>query len=272
MPLSRRAFIAGAFGMAAGLTAAQLTHLGRSTWDVHTSHHVVALPGLLGPIRVVLATDLHVGPLLPGETLERWMTATQVARPDLILFGGDLVDRHARPSDLARLAAALRKLHAPLGVVGVWGNHDYASALPLHNLERALQSSGVQMLKNRQATPRQDLQIIGLDDLLHGRRDLARAFSEHRTRAATLVLSHNPDVIPSLDARVGLALAGHTHGGQIVLPGGAAPFSSSRYGRRYLAGWVAQGAYVSRGLGVAYLPLRMGAPAELAVFDLHPPK
>lgn len=270
MGLSRRAFLAAAAGMAAGLSAASVAALQRATWDVQHTHHNVHLKGLKTPARTVLATDLHVGPLLPDAPLQAWMHSIQATQPDLILLGGDLIDRHAEQADLTRLAHALNSLSASLGIFGVWGNHDYASALPLHQIDATLQASGVHILKNEHVTPRDDIQIIGLDDLLYGRRALTRAFRRHNPKAATVLISHNPDVIPSLDTRVDLTLAGHTHGGQIVLPGGIAPFSSSRYGSRFLAGWVTQNAYVSRGLGVAYAPVRVGAPAELAVFDLTP--
>ncbi len=270
MALTRRAFLAAAAGTLAGLSAARMTTLQQTTWTVQHTHHTVRLAGLKAPVRVALATDLHVGPLLPNEPLQAWMDAITAIQPDLVLLGGDLIDRHADREDLKRLTTALKTLHPPLGTVGVWGNHDYASALPLHEMDAALNASGVRMLKNERAAPRHDLHIIGLDDLLYGRRDLTRALQRHSPHAANVLISHNPDVIPSLDARAQLTLAGHTHGGQIVLPGGIAPFSSSRYGRRFLAGWVTQNAYVSRGLGVAYVPARVGAPAELAVFDLTP--
>ena len=67
-------------------------------------------------------------------------------------------------------------------------------------------------------------------------------------------------------------LAGHTHGGQVVLPLVGPPFTSSTHGRQFLAGWIANPtrAYVSRGLGVSYLPLRWNCPPELLILDLHP--
>ena len=79
-------------------------------------------------------------------------------------------------------------------------------------------------------------------------------------------------MLPEVPTDVGLTLSGHTHGGQVVLPGLGALQTSSRYGDRFLAGWVqgpARG-YVSRGLGVTSIPVRINCPAELTILDLMP--
>ncbi|MDL2344246.1 metallophosphoesterase, partial [Deinococcus sp. MIMF12] len=91
---------------------------------------------------------------------------------------------------------------------------------------------------------------------------------------ASVLLSHNPDLLPDLPRRVGLVLSGHTHGGQIRLPVVGAPVVPSRYGQRYAMGWV-QGAhgtpgYVSRGLGVSGVPLRNLCPPEVTLLSLRP--
>ena len=88
---------------------------------------------------------------------------------------------------------------------------------------------------------------------------------------ACLVVSHNPDVAEKLrDPRVGLMLSGHTHGGQIVFPGGA-PFVPSHYGQKYLRGICqapATTVYVSRGLGCTSIPIRFGSRPELTLITL----
>jgi predicted MPP superfamily phosphohydrolase len=71
---------------------------------------------------------------------------------------------------------------------------------------------------------------------------------------------------------VSLALAGHTHGGQVRLPFIGAPVTSSEYGQRFAQGWVHDPvrAYISRGLGVTAIPVRLLCPAELVILDLLP--
>ncbi len=119
---------------------------------------------------------------------------------------------------------------------------------------------------------RDDLYVAGLDDFRNGRPDLEATLGGRPDAGATVLLSHNPDVLPEVPIEIPLTLSGHTHGGQVVLPGVGALQTSSRYGDRFLAGWVegpARG-YVSRGLGVTSVPVRINCPAELTVLDLTP--
>jgi hypothetical protein len=90
--------------------------------------------------------------------------------------------------------------------------------------------------------------------------------------AASHLLWHNPDLLPRVPPDVGLTLAGHTHGGQLCLPGGYPLFTSSRYGPRFAKGWVEGTARgdVSRGLGVSLLPIRFACPAELTLLEGSP--
>jgi uncharacterized protein len=86
------------------------------------------------------------------------------------------------------------------------------------------------------------------------------------------VVSHNPDFAETLtDRRVGLMLSGHTHGGQVSVPGMANPFVPSRYGMKYAHGLVeapATKVYVSKGLGLTALPMRFNCPPELTLITL----
>jgi predicted MPP superfamily phosphohydrolase len=112
-----------------------------------------------------------------------------------------------------------------------------------------------------------------VDDFKMGRPDLAATLQGIPSGIATLLLTHNPDQLPELARdQVSLALAGHTHGGQVRLPLVGALITSSDSGQRFAQGWVDDPvrAYTSRGLGVTALPVRLFCPPELAVFDLQP--
>jgi predicted MPP superfamily phosphohydrolase len=115
--------------------------------------------------------------------------------------------------------------------------------------------------------------VAGVDDLWTGRADAEAALAEARPEDACLLVSHNPDLAESLrDPRVGLVLSGHTHGGQVVFPGGA-PFVPSRYGQKYLHGLVRAPealVYVSRGLGTSGLPVRFCSRPEINLITLTP--
>ncbi len=83
---------------------------------------------------------------------------------------------------------------------------------------------------------------------------------------------HNPDVFPEIPERVLLTVAGHTHGGQVVLPFLGRPVVPSRYGERYAIGEVVEGArhlYVTPGIGTSVFPVRFGVPPEISVLHLH---
>ncbi len=240
------------------------------------SRHERSLPGLTRPLRLALLTDMHLGPWLGEDALARWVDATLHLEPDVILLGGDLVDRTYR-GDLGELGRHLPRLVAPLGVYAVLGNHDHARFRRVEPLKELLADVGVRLLDNAAARVRDDLVLAGIDDLRVGRPDLAATLAQAaRLRGeaggAVALLSHNPDVIPELGGGVDLVLAGHTHGGQVRLPIVGPVVTSSRYGRRYAAGWVddPMPAFVSRGLGVTSLPFRYDCPAEVVEITLLP--
>ncbi|MCY1703277.1 metallophosphoesterase [Deinococcus sp. SL84] len=248
-----------------------------------------ALSGLRSPMRLVFLTDLHYGLYIGAGSVRRWVDAALAERPDLILLGGDFVD--IRPGEQPTpLLEQLARLQAPLGVYGVWGNHDYGSfgrydsrwrgagqpgwQQRRSELARQLEVAGVQLLRNRAAQPRGDLQLLGTDDWQWGERPDLGALLAGAGERATLLLTHNPDILPTFPQPIGLTLAGHTHGGQVRLPGVGALVVPSAYGTRYAMGWH-QGAhgspaYVSRGLGVSGLPLRTLCPPEVTVLELVP--
>jgi predicted MPP superfamily phosphohydrolase len=247
-----------------------------------------ALRGLARPLRVAFLTDLHYGLFIGAGSVQAWVNATNAQRPDLIVLGGDQMDYRADgPPD--GLLAELGRLRAPLGVFGVWGNHDYGSfgkyASPHYGPARpdwparrdmmraAYLEAGITILRHEGRAVREDLHLGGVDDLWNGQPDVAAALAGAEARATVLV-SHNPDLLPELPRPVGLVLSGHTHGGQIRVPLLGAPVVPSRYGQRYAMGWVtgAHGTpgYVSRGLGLSGVPLRNLCAPELTVLTLSP--
>ncbi len=231
-----------------------------------------ALAGLRTPLRIAWLTDLHHGEFVRTPSVRAWVDAALRQAPDLVLLGGDLVDYTPGADADAELFEELARLRAPLGVLAVTGNHDHGRFREIRSFVALLQGAGIEVLVNRGVSVRDDLFVTGLDDFRNGRPDLGAALRDRPAAGATLLASHNPDVLPEVPTEIGLTLSGHTHGGQVVLPGIGALQTSSRYGDRFLAGWVegpARG-YVSRGLGVTTLPVRINCPAELTMLDLVP--
>lgn len=235
------------------------------------TRHRVVMEGLEQSLRVVGMSDLHLGPYLQAGSLSVWVELANTQRPDLIVITGDFADKLSfRP--LETLSRELARLHAPLGVWGVWGNHDHSRFRKLKRLRRALEQAGVRLLVNEGVMVRRDLFLAGVEDVKTSSPDLGAALRDLPNGVASLLLSHNPDLLPEVPRWVGLTLCGHTHGGQVRLPGFGAVATSSRYGQRFAKGWVQAPAraYVSRGLGVTLLPLRLNCPAELTVLELVP--
>ncbi len=265
--MTRRRFLALA-GASAVLALA-----GRGAWEAYRFDVVrqrVPLAGLEAPLRLAWLCDLHYGPYIGTGSVRAWVDATLREEPDVVVLGGDLVD--VRAGDVEPLLTELSRLRAPLGVFAVWGNHDHGRFRRIESFESRLEALGIDVLVNRGVTPRDDLFLAGVDDARNGRPSVERALRERRTAVASLLATHNPDLLPRVPVDVGLTLAGHTHGGQIQLPFIGPVITSSRYGRRFAEGWVAGPArgYVSRGLGVGLVPIRFSCPAELNVFDLEP--
>lgn len=283
----RRRFLRGLAG--AGLGTLLLGGAGVAQgYGLGVTRHRHALSGLRAPLRVALLTDLHYGLYIAAGSVRAWVERCNAERPDLVLLGGDLFDRRVEAPP-EPLLAELARLRAPLGVYAVWGNHDYGSfgaygsphyGAPTKDwqarraeLARALGESGVQVLRNEGRALPGHLWLAGTDDLWHGQIDLAAARRGAGDRA-TLLLTHNPDLLSALGPGegFGLALCGHTHGGQLRLPlVGALAVPAER---RYTMGWVTgpggTPAYVSRGLGMSGVPLRMLCEPEIAVLDLTP--
>jgi predicted MPP superfamily phosphohydrolase len=196
---------------------------------------------------------------------------TNALRPDIVALVGDYV--HRSGAYIAPGIAELGKLTAALGRFAVRGNHDnWESAVLTHAaLAEArlpdLNNTGV-WLERRGAR----LRVCGVGDLWTDHQDLDAALGDATADDAVLLLSHNPDFVETLrDPRVGLVLSGHTHGGQVVVPGFGAPIVPSRYGQKYLYGLV-QGpcaqVFVTRGVGTVTPPVRFLCRPEVVLITL----
>jgi len=176
------------------------------------------------------------------------------------------------------IAGELRRLRPRDGVVAVLGNHDYYADAGL--VREWLHEIGAHVLVNsamRVVRSGITLRIAGLDDIKEGMPDPLVGCSL-TLQPPTVVLSHEPDGIRRLDPRLraDVMLAGHTHGGQIVLPWYGAPVRMSQTcGRRSAHGWIRNPRaplLVTRGLGEQLpLPIRVGCRPEILILRLRSP-
>jgi len=230
---------------------------------------LAGLPSSFDGVRLLLISDLHAGPFVSPAELLRATDRLAALRTDLILVVGDLIT--SRVTEIETHRAALARLEAPLGVFAVLGNHDHYSGQPEQVIER-VRGLGIEVLHNRSVALERDgarLSLAGVDDALVGSPDLDAAL--RNCRPPVVLLSHNPDLVFEAARRqVALMLAGHTHGGQIRLPGLPVLVRQSRYRLdhgRYRAG--STELVVSRGIGAVGLPLRLFCAPEAVLLTLR---
>jgi predicted MPP superfamily phosphohydrolase len=230
-------------------------------------------PPELDGLRVALLSDLHAGgPHVGLQRVRRVAARVQRARPDLALLLGDFVDFEVRgggPLAPADVVAALAPLRPRLGCVAVLGNHDWRHGGA--RVREALLDHGVRVLEN-EACELGGVWLAGVADLREREPDVDAALAGVPDGAPVIALLHDPDIFPRIPPRVPLSVAGHTHGGQVVLPFVRHPFVPSRYGDRYAYGLVREDGrllYVTGGVGQAGFPVRLRRPPEAVVLTLR---
>lgn len=225
---------------------------------------VAGLPPPLAGLRIALLTDVHHSESVAADFVRRAVDLTQQARPDLILLGGDYVTfadrRFMQPA-----AESLKGLSATHGVFAVLGNHDDD-----RDMAAALKRTGVEVLRDERTTftvRGERVDLIGLR-FWSRRRDILEQLVADRSGFPVL-LAHDPRRLADASSLgIPLVLSGHTHGGQVRLPGLAALIA-----RKFpvLSGLAFQGPttlFVSRGVGTVYVPIRVNCPPEVSLLEL----
>ena len=219
------------------------------------------------PLRIAHISDLHTAGFGPRE--QNLVMLVRAEKPDLIVITGDTVDK----GQLEPARDLLVNLSAPLGVWIVRGNWENWSVRQSTEVQRTFyQALGARFLSNSGALARPDVWVAGLDDPFSGEPDLVQALQGAPHAALKLVLMHAPDYFHEIGGRFDIALAGHTHGGQVVLPF-YGPLWLPPGGKNYVAGWYTRNGsqlFVSRGIGTSIAKVRFNARPELAIIDIRP--
>lgn len=226
---------------------------------------VSGLPPALDGLRIAFLTDLHHGIFVPPADIERAVTLALRTMPDLIVLGGDYVTSADR-TFMEPVAELLSGLHAPHGVFAVLGNHDDDREMPA-----ALSRHGISVLKDQRTalTVRgEQLDLAGVRYWTRRPADVARVLKG--AGETVLLLAHDPRRLTEASAYdVGGVLAGHTHGGQIVLPGVGA-LAARKFPVAFgLASRGSTSMFVSRGIGTVMIPVRLNCPPEVALVTLR---
>ena len=169
----------------------------------------------LDGLRIGLITDLHHSEMVPARDVVRAVSLMKAERPDLIVLGGDYVTWGNRDY-VEPCSNALAGLSAPFGVFAVLGNHDDDRDMP-----SALMAHGYEVLRDARTTVPvrgEKIDLVGIRFWTRRTRDIARLI--RKTESTVILLAHDPRRLEeAAELEVSLVLSGHTHGGQVVLPG-----------------------------------------------------
>jgi predicted MPP superfamily phosphohydrolase len=250
----------------------------------------ISIPGLAPAFdgyRIVQITDIHMGHWITASRLEGVVALANQQSPDLVVLTGDFVS-YVVDEIADDLAAGLSRLKAADGVLAILGNHDHW--MGAERISQILIRGGVRVLRNevftseRETVPlqpvahdsRSHLYIAGLDDILVRKHDLEAVLDKLPGDGPVILLAHEPDYADTAAAagRFALQLSGHSHGGQIVLPGYGPILRGPMFWKypigRYQVGNMVL--YTNRGIGTHVLRLRINCPPEITVIELHAEK
>jgi predicted MPP superfamily phosphohydrolase len=270
MGISRRsalkALVSGGVGLGTGAFAYGMAYERHQLRRLDVELPVIGLPLALDGLRIGLITDVHYSDTVPASDVTKAVALLQESAPDLVVLGGDYVSfadrRYMGP--VAELLAPLAQ--TPHGAFAVLGNHDDDREMPA-----ALHQRGFAVLLDQRASlsiKGETLDLAGVRFWTRRPADVARVLTG--TSGTTILLAHDPRRLTEAAAfDVQLVLSGHTHGGQVLLPGVGAVA-----GRKFpvLAGVGQHGnatVFVSRGVGTVYVPVRINCPPDVAVLTLR---
>jgi len=237
----------------------------------HTPIWLNGLPSAFEGLKIVHLTDIHHSLFTPLEEVERVVHLANGLEPDIVALTGDYVT--FSQAYIGPAARALGKLRARRGVFAVLGNHDF-QVDPVA-VTQALRAHHIRVLRNAHHALKLEnktLWLVGVDDLWWNSDDLTGALRAVPARDLKILLCHNPlGIWEAASHNIDLVLSGHTHGGQVRLPGFKSLYRS-KLGERFVEGWNQlhrTQIYVSRGIGKVVVPIRVACPAEIAVLRLH---
>ena len=244
----------------------------RNAEDVQLRHHIVAFPDLpprFDGFAILHLSDLHVD--MNEGAMRRLATLLHGISYDACVLTGDYRAQTTGPFDAALEGMARLRPHLRDQVYGVLGNHDTIRMVP------GLEAMGIRMLLNETVIFErgdQRLHLAGIDDAHYYRVDnIEKAAAAIPHDEFAILLSHTPEIYrQAAHAGFRLLLGGHTHGGQICLPGSIPMTLDSALPRRMGAGawkYHAMTGYTSVGTGTSIVPVRLNCPPEITLHHLR---
>lgn len=231
------------------------------------------------PLKIVQFSDTHLGKDYTLKNLKRVIEKVNTAKPDIIVFTGDLIDNNAKYDEVDSVIQELSNLQANICKVAVYGNHDHGGN-GTKRYKKIMESAGFILLNNTgyriDLGNNQKVNLIGIDDMLLGSPDIAKAVKSINANDYNLFISHAPDAADEVKRYpIDLQLSGHSHGGQVAIPFIGAPFTPP-YAKKYIKGMYdiagndRMKLYVNCGLGTSQLRYRFLNIPEITVFRIGP--
>jgi len=217
-------------------------------------------------LTIVAASDLHMGNVIRGKRLRKWVTLINSQKPDLILLVGDIFDHNYQTVVNQQMNKELEKLESKYGTYAVPGNHDYYTGL--NKVIPYLEQAGIKVLRDSAVNINDRIVIVGRDDRTNAeRKTLTGILNSQNGHLPVVVIDHQPQgYMDSVNGNVYLHLSGHTHDGQIF------PYNKIVKGIYELAYGYKKinntHVYVSSGLGLWGAPLRIGTQSEIIKIHL----
>ena len=248
--------------------------------EPHIVHHlglkIAGWPRWCRPMRIAFLSDFHTGSH-SGDVarLDAIIAEASSFRPDIALFGGDYVNMQVFGGGRvppSTIATALARLEAPLGRFAILGNHDYQYGAA--DVAGALERQDINVLSDSRVTlqfQNSTVDIIGVPDARVTRPEARVVLAGILPNTPTIVLAHDPVWFAQVPPGPHLTLAGHTHGGQIRIPGIGIVTNASKAPLRWSDGLIYEAErylYVTSGIGTSSVPLRWGVPPGYAVLDV----
>jgi uncharacterized protein len=241
------------------------------------------LEGLSRPLTIAQVTDFHLGMFLDTSDLEKLVAKLNSLEFDALFITGDLFHSPMTRVDVARPILAGLKPRS-IGNFAVLGNHDFYAGV--QRAVDCIRQSGLTLLRDQwfsHKEGRATIHIGGIDDpmvnwIWGAEFPKFGAFMKKApgSEGLRILLSHRPNVLPVAARKsIDFTLSGHVHGGQIIVPiGGAGKgVSIARIASAYTHGWYTESnarMYLSRGVGLTFVPWRINCPPEIALFHLKP--
>jgi uncharacterized protein len=279
--MTRRVFLAAGVLSTASL-ALYSNEIARHEIEVaDRTFHIANLPPQFDGFRIVQISDIHLEEFAEEYYLREVIRQVNALAADLLLVTGDFVSRGpfsigVGMNAAARCGALISTLTCPERY-GVLGNHDVTVGSRL--VRDHMENNGLPLLVNQYTRIERGgahIFLGGVDDIAEGYPNLSLAVPE-RPDAPVILMAHEPDYADKIVTHergrvVNLILSGHTHGGQVRIPG-FRPLALPPLGRKFPEGHYLMGRsqlYVNRGIGTVGVPFRLNCPAEITVATLRP--